>query len=88
MEICQRNDCYNEIEQHTRKGGRQRKYCSDACRQKALRDRRGQSDRRKKDVYKVYRSTVERHIREAIEQGLTGEQALRKLANTLLMDIE
>ena len=64
---CANPQCRNETtEEHT---GRHKRYCSDACRQAAYRDRKGASPRKRKEVNTIYTSTLESFIIDTWASG-------------------
>jgi len=76
---CANPNCQGETtEEHT---GRHKRYCSDACKQAAYRDRKGASPRKRKEVNTVYTSTLEKMIIEFWSSGDgAGANALMELA--------
>lgn len=83
---CANPQCRNETtEEHT---GRHKRYCSDACKQAAYRDRKGASHRKRKEKFTLYTSTLERLIIETWAGGDgQGAAALMELGFKLAMPL-
>lgn len=83
---CSNPQCRNETtEEHT---GRHKRYCSDACKQAAYRDRKGASPRKRKEKFTLTTSGLERIIIETWAGGDgQGAAALMELGFRLAMPL-
>lgn len=84
---CAYSQCQNEsIEEHT---GRHKRYCCDACKQAAYRDRKGGSPRRRREKFTISVSTLENVIIETWATGDgQGAAALIELGIRLIMPLD
>lgn len=83
---CSNPKCQNiALDEHT---GRHKRYCSDACKQAAYRDRKGASPRKRREKFTLYTSTLERLIIETWAGGDgQGAAALMELGFKLAMPL-
>lgn len=84
---CSRPGCTNTaLDENT---GRHKKYCSDACKQAAYRDRHGSSPRQRREKFTITTSSLERIIIEFWAAGDgRGASALMELGFRLLMPLD
>lgn len=84
---CANPKCQNiALDEHT---GRHKRYCSDACKQAAYRDRKGASPRKRREKFTLYTSTLERLIIETWANGDgQGAAALMELGFKLCMPLD
>ena len=84
---CAYSQCQNEsTEEHT---GRHKRYCCDACKQAAYRDRKGSSPRKRREKFMLTTSGLERIIIETWTNGDgVGAAALMELGIRLVMPLD